>query len=139
HDDPRLPCGDPLALVAPFRIREPRMEERDPVAEPCPEAADCLRSEGDLRHEHDRSEASLERRLAGAQIDLGLAAPRDAVEQEMTACGIERTDDTRDRLGLRLRQSLGPRLAAEAESLHRRRLLLPPRRLVRGDELERPC
>ena len=42
-----------------------------------------LRRERDLGHEHDRAEPALERRLAGPQVDLGLAAAGRAVEQEV--------------------------------------------------------
>ena len=61
------------------------MEHRDPLAEAGAEAAERLRGERDLGHEHDRTAAALEGRLAGAQVDLGLPAPGRAVEQEGAA------------------------------------------------------
>ena len=82
-DDPRLAAGDAVALVAPLGLAERRVEDRDGVAESLPEPADRLRRERDLRHEHDRAEPTVERRLAGLEVHLRLAAPGRADEEEM--------------------------------------------------------
>ena len=72
-DDPRLAGRDPLALVAALGVGQPRVQDRDAVAEAGAYAADRLRRERDLGHEHDRPEPALERRRAGLEVDLGLA------------------------------------------------------------------
>ena len=59
HDDARLAPRDPIALVAALGLAERRVENRHRVAEPLAEATDGLRRERDLRHEHDRAEATL--------------------------------------------------------------------------------
>ena len=51
-------------------------------AEPRLEALDGLRRERDFRHEHDRALALFQRVGDGLQINLGLAAAGDAVEEE---------------------------------------------------------
>ena len=61
------------------------MQQRDGVAEARLEAADGLRRQRDLGHEHDHALAALERRGRGAQVDLGLARARDAVQQPRAA------------------------------------------------------
>ena len=73
---------------------EPGVEDGDPVAEPGAEAADGLRRQRDLRHEHDRAEPALERRGARLQVDLGLAAPGGAVEEERAARAARRARAT---------------------------------------------
>ena len=92
-DDAGFPGGDPLALVAALGLRQPRVEQRDPLAEAGPEAADRLRGECDLGHQHDRAEATLERGGAGLEVDLGLAAAGRAVEQVAAAAAVHRRDD----------------------------------------------
>src|SRR5881227_2531910 len=101
------------------------MEDRDAVAEAGAEAAERLRRQCDLGHEHDRRPAALDRRRAGLEVDLGLAAPRLAVEQEMSAAALERIDDPTECGSLRLRQ-LGLLRVDERVPLPGRRLLLPP-------------
>ncbi len=96
--DPRLPAGDPVALVASLGVAERRVEDRDQVAEPVPEAPDGLRRERDLRHEHDRPEPALERGGAGLEVHLGLAAAGRPFEQDVLADPlVERGDDPLDR------------------------------------------
>ena len=75
-DHRRLARDDPLALVAPLGLGQPRVEHGDPVAEASLEAPERLRRERDLGDEHDRAPASLERGGARLEIDLGLAAAR---------------------------------------------------------------
>jgi len=48
----------------------------------CAHARLELRRQRDLGHQHQRLPAAREDRLDGAQVDLGLAAARDAVQQE---------------------------------------------------------
>ena len=95
-DDRRLARDDPLALVAPLGLGAARVEDRDPVAEARLETAERLRRERDLGHEHDRAAPSLERRRAGLEVDLRLAAPGRAREQQVRAAAVERLDDPRD-------------------------------------------
>ena len=99
-DHSRLTAHDPLALVAALGFGQCRVEHRDAVAEARAEAADGLRGERDLRHEHDRTQAPLERRRARLQIDLRLPRPRDPVEQEVAAAGVDRRDEPLDRRAL---------------------------------------
>jgi hypothetical protein len=95
--DRRLAGGDPLALVTPLGLGQRRVQDGDAVAEAEPEAAERLRRQRDLRHEHDRAAAPRERRFAGADVHLGLAAPRRAVEQEVPAARLEQLRDARER------------------------------------------
>ena len=77
-DDACLAARDPLALVAPLGFRQGGVDNRDALTTRG-EAAERLRGQGDLRHEHDRSPATFERGGAGLQVDLRLAAPGRAV------------------------------------------------------------
>ena len=56
-DDRRLAGDDPLALVAPLRVGQRRVQDGDAVAEAGPEAAEGLRRQRDLGDEHDRAAA----------------------------------------------------------------------------------
>ena len=97
-DDSRLAARDPIALVAPLGLPERRVEDRDRVPEALPEPAHRLRRERDLRHEHDRAAAARERRVAGLEVHLRLAAPGRPDEQEVSRRAIvEAGDDPRDR------------------------------------------
>ncbi len=90
------------------------MEQRDALAEARAEAADGLRRERDLRHEHDRTQPALERGRARLEVDLSLAAPGRAVEQHVAAgAGVQRADDPRDRLLLQPGELSGLSLAYE--------------------------
>ena len=113
------------------------MEDRDRVAEAGPEAADGLRRERDLGHEHDRPEPPLERRRGGLEVDLGLAAAGRPVEQEVAAAAVERADDPRERRLLVGAQRVRRGLALERLPLDRRRLLLAALPPHRRDQLER--
>jgi hypothetical protein len=72
------------------------VEDGNLLPEAGPEAAQRLRREGDLRHEDDRVEPACERLGAGAQVDLGLAAPGGAVEEQRAALP-EHADDALER------------------------------------------
>jgi hypothetical protein len=136
--DRRCARGDALALVATLGLRERGVEHGDALAEAGAKAAERLRGEGDLRHEDDRPAAAREGRLAGAQVDLGLPAPRRAVQQEAAAAPVERALDACEGARLGVAERGGRFLPGQ--------ILLPlapprsgaPRRLVRGDERERP-
>ncbi len=52
-DDRRRAGRDPRALVAPLRVGQRRVENRDAVAEARAKASDGLRRQRDLRDEHD--------------------------------------------------------------------------------------
>ena len=115
------------------------MEDRTRVAEPLPEPPDRLWRERDLGHEHDRPEPALERRRARLEIDLGLAAARRPLEQDVLADAlVERRDDLLDRGRLVVRQRGRLRLAVERVTRGGRRPLAARRPTGRRDELERP-
>jgi hypothetical protein len=134
--DARVASRDPLALVAPLGIGQPRVQQRDSVGEARPKPAERLRRQRDLRHEHDRATPAFERRCAGLEVHLGLAAAGLSVEQEVAAARIERPRDASECISLRLRQLR--RLGLADESLARTRPLFPPLPLERRDQLERP-
>ena len=134
-DDRRLAGDDPLALVAPLGVGQRRVEDGDAVAEALAEAAERLRREGDLRDEDDRAEPTLERRGAGPEVDLGLAAPGRAGEQEVAAVAVERAHDALECPLLGLGQPRRPRLGREPDV--RLPPLTAPRAQLRRDELER--
>ena len=77
------------------------MQHGDAVPEARPEAADGLRRERDLGHEHDDAAAPLERRRGRLEVHLRLPAPRRALEQDVAAVGVQRGDDSFDGLALR--------------------------------------
>ena len=136
--DRRLPARDAHALVTPFRLRQGGVENRDAVAEPCAQPADGLRRERDLRHEHDRPLPPLERRGAGLEVDLGLAASRRSVEEEVAAASVERLDDAGERALLALAQPCRLGLAAQRVPLRRLRPLTASLPLRRRHQLEHP-
>ncbi len=93
----RLTRRDPLALVAALGLGQRGVQHGDAVAEALAEAAERLRRERDLRDEHDRAASARERGLARADVDLGLAAARRAVEQDVAAVAVEQLVDARER------------------------------------------
>ena len=108
------------------------MQDRDAVAEALLEAPRRLRRERDLGHQHDRARGPRSSAAAGrAQVDLGLAAAGDAVEQQRRsrralASGARAP---RERAALRVGVSAGRR---------RRRARRPPRRRAAGRRRPRP-
>ena len=96
-DDGRLAADDPLPFVPPLGLREAGVEQRDPVSEARAEAAERLRRQRDLRHEHDRAAARGEGGLAGADVDLGLAAAGRAGEEDVSAAAREQALDPLER------------------------------------------
>ena len=89
------------------------MHHRHLLAEALHEAAGRLRGERDLGNQHDRRALALERGGHGAQVDLGLAAAGDAVQQERAQ--LPRSGAARPEAGLDLLK--GSRLAGG--ELHR--------------------
>ncbi len=63
-------------------VGERGVQHGDRHREALAEAPDELRREPDLRHQHQRALAAPQRSLDGVQVDLGLAAAGDAVQQE---------------------------------------------------------
>ena len=123
HDRSRA-RRDPLAFVAALGLGERRVEDRHPVAEARPEAADRLRRERDLRDEDDHAEPSLERSRRRLEVHLGLPAPSGSVEKEVPAV-FERLAKPGDGALLRCRQAPRLRLAWQRVALGRLRELLP--------------
>src|SRR5258708_5248349 len=93
----------PPPLVVPLARGQRAVQERDPLAEAGHEAGDDLGGERDLRYEDDRALPARERLGRQPEVDLGLAAAGDPMQQE-AAPGAHRLDDRRDRGGLRRRR-----------------------------------
>ena len=74
--------AQPHPLVVALAGAQPRVRDGDDVAEALDEAADGLRRQPDLGHEHDRAAVLRQRRLGGAQVDLGLAGSGHAVHEQ---------------------------------------------------------
>ena len=103
------------------------MQHRERRVEALREARDQLRSERDLRHEHQRLLAAGHDRLDGAQVHLGLAAAGNAVQQERNE-GTGRRSDRVDGSAL-LRRRIQPL----------RRLHIAPRwRVLRNAQARNP-
>ena len=83
--DARLALAQAPPLLVALAGRHAGVHHRDGVAEARGEAREDLRRERDLRDHHDHAAPRLERRLGGAQVDLGLAGSRDAVQQRAPA------------------------------------------------------
>ncbi len=114
------------------------MEQRDPVSEAREEAAERLRRQGDLRHEHDRFAAGSERGLAGADVDLGLAAAGRAGEEDVpAAAACEEALDPLKCDSLRLRELRRRRLGGQASGRRHVPPLAAPLGLLRRDQRER--
>ena len=137
-DDSRLPRSDPFTLVAPLRLREPGVEHRHEVAETRAEATERLRRERDLRDEDDGVAAAGHCRRTGAEVHLGLAAPRLAPEQEMPSTVSQRLLDAPDRCLLRSAQHDGCLLGGERVRLGGRAPFAAPCPRRRSHERERP-
>ena len=79
---PRLPRAHAPPLVVALARGELGVHHGHGVAEALHEAARGLRGERDLGHEHDGRAPALEGHRHRAQVDLGLAAAGDPVEQQ---------------------------------------------------------
>ncbi len=139
HDDRRLAARDPLALVATFRLAETRVENGDPITEPLAEATEGLRRERDLRDEHDRAEAALERGRAGPEIDLRLATTSCAREENVAPTTLEATDDIRKRPLLGLRERHCRLVRCDRVSARRHLALASSLRSLRCHECQSAC
>jgi hypothetical protein len=94
------------------------VQHRDLVSEAGAQARDDLVGERDLGDEHERLAPLAQRARDGAEVDLGLAASGDAVEQEALGAALgHRLLDGAEGLGLLRRE------------LHHGRLVEPRRRL----------
>ena len=80
--DHRLAAPDAAPLVETLAVGKPGVQDGDAAVEAALEAADQLRGERDLRHQHQRALAGGQGDGDGLQIDLGLAASGDAVQEE---------------------------------------------------------
>ena len=128
-DDVDLARPDASPLVGPLPVAEAGMDERDPRVEVRPEPIDQRQRERDLRDEDERRPAGLERRGDGLDIDGGLAAAGDPVEQQRTRIARrDRGADPLDRLGLGGQQVARRRPAAAPTRRARRQR--PPRSLA---------
>ncbi len=100
-DDVHVARPDPPPLVRPLALAEPRVEQRDPGVEVGAQPIDERQRERDLGDQHERRAAGLERRGDGLDVDGGLAAAGDAVEQERSRrVGRDRGPDPLDRIHL---------------------------------------
>jgi hypothetical protein len=112
-----------------FVVRETGVQDADGYGEPLAEAPDELWRQPDLGHEHQRAAARAQRVLDAVQVDLGLAAAGDAVEQERreaAVCLVDRRDggsllgterrSTRPDENFRRRRRLGSDLGGMDES-----------------------
>ena len=132
-DDAHLPAGDGGVGEQPLPRGEPRVQHGDPGAgEPPLDARDGLPREADLGHEQEDRAAGLERRLRRLEVDLGLAAPGDAVQKDLVA-GLGLAED---------RVQRAPLLREQVRHVRERRARAQPRRLGRGarpDAVRRPA
>ena len=117
HDDVdrTAPCEFPVAAARAHR--EVAVQRRDAAAEALLEHRQHLRRERDLGHEDQRLATGFARRARRTQIDLGLAARGDTVQQEwLESTGADRGIDRRHRIALRSgeRDALGDRHAQHA-------------------------
>ncbi|UUY02080.1 hypothetical protein LRS13_15305 [Svornostia abyssi] len=90
-----------MPLVAALGGGELGVQDGDRVPEAIGEAGDDLRGQGDLRDEDDRRAPAGERRRGRLEVDLGLARPGDAVqEQPLRLVVLEARFDLGERGGL---------------------------------------
>ena len=104
-----------------FGVGERGMQHRHRNGETLAETPDELRREPDLRHQHQRALAAAQRSLDRVQIDLGLAAAGDAVQQEGREAPVRGIDGLH-RHGLLLAQA-----PVRCRAAGRRRRLRPAR------------
>ena len=114
-DDVHVAGPDPPPFVGPLALAEPGMEQRDPRVEVGPQPIDQRQRQRDLRDEDQRRTAGFERRRDGLDVDRGLAAAGDAVEQERPrVAGGDGGPDPVDGLGLGREQVAARRPPAAA-------------------------
>src|SRR5581483_3279904 len=98
---------------------------RDAIPEPDAEAAERLRRQRNLRNKDDRTAPARERRLAGADVHLRLAAAGRTGEQDVAARPVEQLLDARERVRLRVGQRLRRCFAARERAVDRAPLAAP--------------
>ena len=94
--DARLTTAQALPFVVALVIGEGRVQDREAVSEPRPEARHRLRRQADLGDQHDRPAAAGQRRLDRGEVDLGLAGASDAVQELLAPAlglAVDRGDD----------------------------------------------
>ncbi len=93
-DDHRhCPLGDLLPLPVALGVAEVAVQHGH-AAEPRAEAIDRLRRQADLGHQHDRLPPEVDYLLDGLDVDLGLAAAGDAVDEDrLVASRVHRVED----------------------------------------------
>ena len=79
---PRVAGAQPVPLVAALGGGELGVQDRDGVPEPIGEAGDDLRRQRDLGDKDDRRPPACEHCRGRLEIDLGLARPRDPVQEQ---------------------------------------------------------
>ncbi len=91
HDHVERAAARQLPGASPLAHREVRVQHADARAEAAAELAHHLRPQRHLRHQHQGLPAGGAHALGGAQVELGLAAGGDAVEQQgCKAAALER-------------------------------------------------
>ncbi len=87
HAHARLSGPQSPPLLPALSRGQARVQHRHRLPEAPHEAADDLRGECDLRHQHDRAPAASQRARRGAQIHLCLTRPGDSVQQQRRGLG----------------------------------------------------
>ena len=112
HRDGHLAPAQGLPVAQPLGFLQARVQHRHLLPEAALKSTHQLRRQRDLWHQNQRALAPLDRRLDQPQVDLGLAAAGDAVEQvRRERPGLHRLDQRRDRDGLLGGERVGARLA----------------------------
>src|SRR6185437_9103191 len=101
EDDARISTEGLPPGEQPFMIGQRRVQHGHGRSKPLAKPAHELRSQTDLRHEHQRAAAEPQGALDDPQVDLSLAASRYAMQDEGTE-GPERVADAPDRKTLLL-------------------------------------
>jgi hypothetical protein len=105
HDDVECAAAREFPVAPPRADRQIAVQRADAPTESLLEHCHDLRRERDLGHEDERLPARLARGSRRAQIDLGLAARGDTVQQErLEAARADRLVDRDARLALRRRE-----------------------------------
>ena len=81
----RLAPQDPPPLVVALARRQARVQHRQVVAEQGVQPVRQLRDQRHLRHQHDRSLATLQGGVDGRHVDVRLARRRHALQQQLSA------------------------------------------------------
>ena len=132
-DEPVLALPHLPPLVEPLAGRQSAVEDGHLAGEPGGEALDRLPGERDLGHEHDGAPPQRQAALDGVQVDLRLAAARDALQQERPrrdGAVFQRASDGERGVSLELCEHDGPGrqedVAGQGVAVDRPRLTLYP-------------